>query len=192
LTRYPARYLPPRRFRHGYRHGAGGKEKAVGLAFGLIVVAGLSSKGAVAAVHHGSHHAAPPAVAAPVTSGSGTAFIAATLADLGAPDSQANITSMSAWFLHEYPSWPPSAANNPWDSTIQMPGSWAFNYLPGGGSVQNYPTAAEGAQATALTLGNGNYPLIVADLMSGRGLCGDASLAGEFGTWSGNGYWSVC
>jgi hypothetical protein len=56
--------------------------------------------------------------------------------------------------------------------------------------VQGYPTASEGAQATALTL-EGGYPLIVAALRSGAGICG-GGFASELGRWSGGGYQEVC
>ena len=123
-----------------------------------------------------------------VAGGSETAFITAVLADLGAPGSQANITSLVSWFPHEFSSWPPGAAWNPMASTMQMPGSATYNSA----GVQDYASAAEGAQATALTLADGYYPLIVARLRSGRGLCGDTAIAAELLTWSGNGYSGVC
>jgi hypothetical protein len=127
-----------------------------------------------------------------VAGGSETAFITAVLASLGAPDSQANVASLASWFPHEFPSWPPSAAWNPMASTLQMPGSTVYNTLPDGRHVWNYPDPSEGAQATALTLADGYYPLIVAGLRSGRGLCGDTAIAGELLTWSGGGYSGVC
>jgi hypothetical protein len=125
-----------------------------------------------------------------VAGGSETAFIGAVLADLGVPADRraADITSLVSWFPHEFPSWPPAAAWNPMASTLQMPGSTVYNSA----GVQNYPTAAEGAQATALTLADGYYPLIAADLRSGRGLCGDTAIAAELLTWSGGGYSGVC
>jgi hypothetical protein len=126
--------------------------------------------------------------AVPVTSGSEDAFIRATLADLGAPATQANITSLASWFPHEFPSWPPWAANNPMASTMPEPGATVYNSA----GVRNYATASQGAQATAATLADGNFPGIVAALRSGRGLCGAGSLAGEFLTWSGGGYPGVC
>jgi hypothetical protein len=155
----------------------------VGVAIGLVALAG-GTKTAVTVTHH---HASAPHVAA-VTSGSERAFIRATLADLGAPATSANIYSLAAWFPHEYPSWPPWAANNPMSSTLRMPGSTTYNSI----GVQNYPTASEGAHATALTLANGYYPLIVAALRSGRGLCGNPNLAAEFLVWSGGGYRGAC
>ena len=73
------------------------------------------------------------------------------------------------------------------NTTLPMPGAWIFNSV----GVRSYPTEAEGVQANAETL-SGGYPLIVSALRSGGGLCGDSSLAGEFGTWSGGGYYGVC
>lgn len=141
--------------------------------FGAILKAGKAG-GATAAIA--------------VTDASEMSFIRAVLADLGAPATQANISSLASWFRHEFPSWPPWAANNPMATKLYEPGS--TDYLSNG--VKNYPDATTGAKATAATLVNGHYPGIVADLKSGRGLCGDSSLAGEFFTWSGNGYSSVC
>jgi hypothetical protein len=121
------------------------------------------------------------------TDASETAFIDAVLKGLGAPTSTANVNSLAAWFRHEFPSWPPLAANNPMASTQPMPGSTTYNSA----GVQNYPNAQEGVQATVNTLTNGNYPCIVAALKSGNGLCG-SQCAQNFLTWSGGGYSSVC
>jgi cell wall-associated NlpC family hydrolase len=136
---------------------------------------------------------APQARASPVTvtaPGPGEAgFIAAVLAGLGAPDTTADVGSLKAWVRHET-SWPPVAKWNPMNTTLTAPGSTAYNHLPGGGSVQNYPTAADGVQATAATL-LGGYPLIVVALRSGTGICG-GGFGAELSTWSGGGYQEVC
>jgi hypothetical protein len=193
--RYCARYLPSSRYRSPYRlrsrGGPGGNAgKIAGAAAGVFLATAVSTHAAVA--HHAAHHT-PTTVtaAAPVTSSSETAFLTAALADLGARATRSNTSSLARWVAHETP-WPPVAANNPLNSTQPMPGSTAYNYLPGGGSVQNYPTAAEGAQATARTLANGFYPQILAALKAGIGLCGNPNLANEFATWSGGGYYGVC
>jgi cell wall-associated NlpC family hydrolase len=133
--------------------------------------------------------ASPSPAAAPGPGESG--FIAAVLAGLGAPDTKANEGSFLGWFPREYPSWPAWAQWNPMSSTLPMPGSWAYNTLSGGLHVQNYPNAAEGAQATAATLNDGWYPAIVAALRSGSGICG-GGFASELSTWSGGGYTEVC
>jgi len=184
----PGRYRYPYRLR---RRGGSG-ERIAGAALGLFLAASI---GTHAAVSH--HHAAARAAtaktvstsAAPVTSGSETAFIAAVLADLGAPDTGADQRSMAAWGAREG-CWGCVGINNQWDSTLAMPGSWWFNTFDGDLHVQDYPTAAEGAQATALTL-EGGYPLIVAALRSGAGICG-VGFASELGSWSGDGYSEVC
>ncbi len=77
---------------------------------------------------------------------------------------------------------------NPLNTTYSLPGSWLYNSA----GVRNYVSASQGAQATAATLTDGHFPGIAAALRSGRGLCGNPSLAGEFLTWSGNGYSGVC
>jgi hypothetical protein len=181
-----ARYR--RRYRHVIRRRMRGRDARLA---GSAAAAGL-----VLAVVAGHAHAPPGGgrvsgtqlAAVRAAGGSETAFITAVLADLGAPGSQANVASLAAWFPHEFPSWPPAASWNPMASTLQMSGSTVYNSA----GVQDYASAAEGAQATALTLGDGYYPLIVADLRSGRGLCGDGAIAAELLTWSGNGYSAVC
>lgn len=195
------RYPLARRYRRGRyrsRGQSGGAAFPAAVIAGAVLLAGAGA-GAKAAAHghakatHKAHAKGGTAKAAvPVAGSSETAFIAAVLADLGAPDTAANQRSLASWFPHEYPSWPPWAANNPMSTTLPMPGARVYNTLAGGGHVWNYPNAAEGAQATALTLEDGYYPQIVAALRSGAGMCGNASLAGELLTWSGNGYSEVC
>jgi hypothetical protein len=187
------RYRPGARYRYPYRlrRRGGNGEKLAGAALGLFLAASIGTHAAVS--HHAQAHATTRTVtaAAPVASGSQTAFWRALLADLGAPDSRANLDGLDAWRPLEQP-WPPLARWNPLDSILPMPGSWDFNSFDGDLHVQSYPTAAEGAEADALTLENGSYPLIVAALRAGTGLCGDPNLDAEFLTWSGNGYSGVC
>lgn len=116
-----------------------------------------------------------------------TAFIKAMLTSMGAPSTSANINSLASWMRHEFGSWPPSAKNNPFATTEQMPGSTQFNSV----GVQNYANASDGVAANVKTLTNGRYNKIVAALKSGTGICGNA-FADEFSTWSGGGYSSVC
>jgi hypothetical protein len=193
------RYRPGRYRRSSLLRGrrASQREKIIGLAAGFAIAAAAGTH--AAAAHHATRvtttdavaKAAPAVIhAAPVTSGSQTAFWRALLADLGAPVTQANLAGLDAWRPHEQP-WPSLAQWNPLDSILPMPGSWAFNTFDGNLHVQNYPTAAEGAEADALTLDGGNYPMIVAAFRSGSGICG-GGFASEFGTWSGGGYEEVC
>lgn len=188
-----ARRYRPGRYRHPYRlrrrNGNAGPIAIVAVA----VLAAASAGSHAIARHPAQEHATATGVtaaSAPVASGSETAFWQAMLADLGAPASQANLSGLDAWRPREQP-WPSLAQWNPLDSILPMPGSWAFNTFDGSLHVQNYPTAAEGAEADALTLDGGNYPLIVAALRSGNGICG-GGFASEFATWSGDGYTEVC
>lgn len=199
MTRYPVRYRPPSRYlRYGRSRRRGSNtEMWVAVGIGVVVLGSAGTKTATTIVHHHAthkqvttQHTAPRTV--PVTSGSERAFITATLADLGAPATSANIYSLASWFPHEYPSWPPWASNNPMSSTLYVPGATVYNTLSDGGHVWNYPSASVGARETALTLADGYYPLITAALHSGRGLCGNPSIAGELLTWSGDGYSGVC
>lgn len=185
-----------------YRPGAyrrrrrGNAERLAGAAAGLALA--VAAAGHAASGHHGSpvpdsgEAAAPPAAvhAALVAGGSETAFIAGVLADLGAPDTRADRQSMADWGAREG-CWGCVGENNQWDTTLVMPGSWNYNTFNGDLHVQSYPTASEGAQATALTLEDG-YPLIVAALKTGTGLCANPSLDAEFDEWSGDGYPGVC
>jgi hypothetical protein len=128
--------------------------------------------------------------------GSEKAFWTAVLRDIGAPASSSDLRALDLWLHREYSGgWAQNTSGgaryNPLDSTEYEPGSTPFNTLSGGGHVWNYPDASEGAQATAVTLVNGHYALIVADLRDGTGLC-DSRLAAEFATWSGSGYSGLC
>lgn len=116
-----------------------------------------------------------------------TAFIKAMLTTMGAPSTTANVNSLASWMRHEFPSWPPSAKNNPFATTEKMPGSTQFNSV----GVQNYANAADGVAANVKTLTNGRYNSIISALKAGTGCCG-GGFASEFSTWSGGGYSSVC
>jgi hypothetical protein len=107
------------------------------------------------------------------------------MSTLGAPDSSANIASLTHWIARETP-WPPVAKNNPLNTTLNAPGATIFNRV----GVKNYPTAAEGVGANANTL-LGGYPNIVAALRAGHGLGGGGSFSAELLKWSGGGYSSV-
>lgn len=172
-----------RRFRSPYRR-RGGRGAAAVIAIGAAAL----SLGARA---HAGHAPRPGRQTAPATAaavGGQAEFYAAVLADLGAPDTAADVSSLEAWQTREQP-WPSPAAWNPLDSTLAEPGSWNYNTFGGDLHVQSYPTAAGGIQATAATLGG--YPLITAALRSGEGICG-GGFAGEFLLWSGGGYSEVC
>jgi hypothetical protein len=189
------RYRPGLYLRHRRRNGHA--EKVVGVAVGLALAVVAVGHAATAGHHAGraadsdaAAKAAPATIrSAAVTGGSKTAFIAAILADLAAPDTSADRRSMADWGAHEG-CWGCVGINNQWDTTLAMPGSWNFNTFDGDLHVQDYPTASEGAQATALTL-EGGYPLITAALRSGAGICG-YGFAPEFARWSGDGYQEVC
>jgi hypothetical protein len=74
-----------------------------------------------------------------------------------------------------------TASYNPLNTTQGWPG--ATDYNPDG--VKNYPNAAAGINATAITLTNGYYPGIVKDLQAGD-LKAEQIVqrnAAEFDTW---------
>ena len=133
--------------------------------------------------------AAPPAPAATPAGGSETAFFSAVLADLGDRRTERDLTSLADWAAHEG-RWGTVGQWDPLDTTLKTAGSWNFNTFGDGLHVQSYPSAAEGAQATAATI-SGGYPLITAALRSGDGACGKG-FTNEFGEWSGHVYEEVC
>lgn len=175
------------RFRSPYKRRNGGTVAA--FAAGALLASAVAARGAVSASHppqHAVHHAQ---VVTDVQAGtSETSFFTAVLADLGDRATAEDLGSLAAWAGHEGP-WGSVGAWNPLDSILPMPGSWPFNTFAGDLHVQNYPDAAEGAQATARTIGG--FPAITAALRSGSGVCG-GGLAYEFGRWSGGGYTEVC
>jgi hypothetical protein len=115
-----------------------------------------------------------------------TAWIKALLLGIGAPATTANVNSIAAWIHHENTGWPPSASNNPLNTTLSAPGASSFNSV----GVKNYPSALVGIAATVSTLQSGAYAQIVRDLQGGGGLCGKSY--GGLSTWSGGGYSTVC
>jgi len=133
--------------------------------------------------------AAPTPPPASPAGGSETAFFSAVLADMGDRPTGKDLDSLAAWAAHEG-RWGTVGQWNPLDTTLAMTGSWNYNTFGDGLHVQSYPSAAEGAQATAVTI-SGGYPSITAALRSGTGVCG-GGFAAEFGAWSGYAYQEVC
>lgn len=113
-------------------------------------------------------------------------FARALLADLGVSDpSPVQIQMILSWADREGT----SATNNPLATTQAAPGSY---YLPGNtAGVQQYPTLAEGAKATADTIRNGNYPNILRALISGDTGTFINGAQRDFATWSGGGYTGI-
>lgn len=114
-----------------------------------------------------------------------TSWINAFLQSIGAPATTANVSSISSWIAHEGP-YGTQGQNNPLNTTESEPGATSFDGL----AVKDYPSPAEGIQATAATIEGGNYGDILMALRSGNGLCG-RSWQG-LATWSDNGYSQVC
>lgn len=112
-------------------------------------------------------------------------WINSFLTDIGAPKTQANIDSMSSWISHETP-WPPVAAFNPLNTTLDMSGATDYNSV----GVKNYVSSQQGIEAIVSTIEGGQYNDVLMALRSGNGLCG-RSWQG-LSTWSGGGYSEVC
>ena len=115
--------------------------------------------------------AAAPAPAAAPGDNPVRAFGTLVLPRLGAPVTAANLDAFDAWAAGEGS----CAAFNPLDTTQPAPGATAFNTLPGGGHVWNYPSLDTGVRATVETLLNGLYQPILTVLQAGAGI---AALAG--------------
>lgn len=141
--------------------------------------AGLPDVNSIAGTPAAAAAAGPGDVAAPVNDPN---FASAVLSGIGAPATAANVKSIESWIGHEGG----GGANNPLNTTYPLGGSTSFN----GVGVQNYPTYADGVDATVRTLDNGAYGDILLLLRGGGGLCGH-QLAG-LATWSGSGYSEVC
>lgn len=177
-----------------------GAAVAYSVAGGLILYSGIKGatiadtvKGALSG-SLGNVKAAPSAspgqqtVNTQVTGPSGqseTEWINSFLSNIGAPQTQANVNSISSWISHETP-WPPVAANNPLNTTYSLGQTTDYNSV----GVKNYGSQDQGMQATVATLESGQYNDILLLLRSGQGLCGH-TLAG-LSTWSGGGYSEVC
>lgn len=110
------------------------------------------------------------------------AFFTSVLQQVGAPPTKPNLDFLKAWSQVENT----AAKNNPLATTQTAPGSVA---LPNNSSgVQQYPSAAIGATATAQTLQG--YPNILAGLRTGNILAlsfrNPPGLVHDFIVWSGN------
>jgi hypothetical protein len=110
-------------------------------------------------------------------------WASAILKAVGAPATQANLSSMQAWFQHEGG----GGQNNPLNTTLSAAGATGSINSAG---VKNYSSPAAGVQATVQTLRG--YPAIVTALQSGQGLSSSSpGVAGELSEWSGGGYSSL-
>lgn len=117
-----------------------------------------------------------------------SSVIAAILAGIGAPDTQANAQSVADWIaIEQGGKWPPSASFNPMNTTLAEPGATSFNSV----NVRNYTSWQQGIAATDQTLLSG-YPAIVSAFKGGAGILNPSSaIQQELLKWSGNGYSSV-
>lgn len=112
-----------------------------------------------------------------------SAWKAALLAALGAPDTPANDQFLNAWAQAEGG----SASNNPFNTTQTEPGSSMYNNLGNGQGVQNYPDAQTGLVGTVRTLTNGYYNGIIAALRQGTSAQNTATAVAQspWGTGAG-------
>lgn len=99
------------------------------------------------------------------------------LGALNDPASAANLRFLDDWQRAEGG----TAANNPLNTTQPWPGATNYNSV----GVKNYRTRADGIQATAKTIQNGNYPALLAALASGDpyGVSNPEAVAQNLRTW---------
>lgn len=119
-----------------------------------------------------------------------TSWIKAFLADLKAPSSAANISSIQAWIGHEKPSGQPLQWNNPLN--IGTPGSDSqgrTGTYPVGPGIAMYDTPANGAHADADFILKNGYSQILSQLQGGKGLRTGAG--SDLSRWSGGAYTSL-
>jgi hypothetical protein len=86
-------------------------------------------------------------------------FAVRLLEMMGLPVTKGNIEFLDAWQKAEG-----GSADNPFNTTQSEPGDTVFNSA----GVKRYPSVAEGLQATAQTLENGDYGNILAALRQGN------------------------
>lgn len=110
-------------------------------------------------------------------------FATALLSYLGLPTNQANVDAVVAWENQEGGNWKNTAAYNPLNTTLQMPGSTSQNKV----GVQAYTSWDQGLAATAQTLEQTNMTPIRQALATGGGCQGLAD-AGPGTPWGTN--WS--
>lgn len=124
--------------------------------------------------------------AAPTPTGSERSWISSFLIAVGAPVTQANLNSVSAWIAHEGDF--ATSENNALNTTQSNSDSIGTKNSIG---VQIFKTPSGGVNANATALLNGLYGDILAALRSGNGLCGQTFKGLQ--TWSGpGGYDRVC
>lgn len=87
-------------------------------------------------------------------------FMAAILAGIGAPNTEANRRALAAWAQAEGG----SARWNPFNTTQTAPGATSYNSI----GVRNYPSLQAGIHATIQTLKNGYYTGILGALRHGH------------------------
>jgi hypothetical protein len=152
----------------------------------LAVASAAGSGGAVgaSAATAGSGKSGVGTVPVLTSSPAESTWVSSFLSAVGAPKTPANTASITDWIAHEGP-YGTQGENNPMNTTQHEPGSTSFDGL----AVQNYPTATEGLTAIVVTLENGDYPDILAQLRAGNGLLNGAQA--NLLTWSGGGYSSV-
>jgi len=122
---------------------------------------------------------APVPYGTPLTGANATAWAKAILAGLGAPQTQANVQSLTDWFALEGG----GGQNNPLNTSLVDTGSTGAINSSG---VQGYATPQDGVNATVATL-QGGYSAITGALDTGKGLVDDTASAveAELRKWSG-------
>ncbi len=172
-----------------FRQLAGGDSPSTAAgANGITGVPGLTASGST-----------PSGGGTPATGGaataSETAWFKALLTALGAPDTAANMASLTHWAELEEPGWSGAdeggTTNNPFNHGA-APGYASDGETEAGPGIPHYGSVAEGINATVSYLEMSNYTAILAALRSGVGLnTGDPAVEQELSLWSGGGYSSA-
>lgn len=93
-------------------------------------------------------------------------FGGAVMSRIEAPVTAANLDAFAAWAAGEGT----CARFNPLATTQPEPGAVAFNNLPAGGHVWNYPSFGVGVQATTTAMTNGRYQPVLDAFRASAGI----------------------
>ena len=161
-------YRLPRKYRYRpRRYGKStGRDKVIGLAAGVVLVAAVAHK--PAAISH-AVHAAGAAIPASIPGGSdlGTpsGWAVALLAAEGDPRTSCNFNAVTAWERAEGGGFGNQAQYNPLNVNPGAGAGWPGQPAIGAWA---FPDAATGLRYTVQTLNNGDYGGILAALRAGH------------------------
>ena len=154
-------------------------------ALGVGAVLAAAAHGASKPVH--AHTLAASMTTSPASGYSPGAWAHSLLAAADLPATRCNRAAIEAWETAEGGAWQNSAQDNPLNTTMPEPGSWLVN----GDGVRGYVSWASGLRATVATLGNGDYPSVVAALENGQNAQAVANAVAD-SPWGTNRFEASC